>query len=70
MRQGLSLLFAKRFWRQWAAVATVPVSMIMIKIYYLDEDAKECYAMRGQSNLFREDAEKLQRNGSSRELWT
>ncbi|WAR19405.1 hypothetical protein MAR_001243 [Mya arenaria] len=63
MKTGLRLMFARRFWYMWTLPAVVVGSLVAGNLH-MQENYKEAYAFRGQSNLFREDAEKLKRSGN------
>lgn len=70
MKTGLQLMFARRFWRNWGIIGGILGSGIIIGHYVQREWDKEAYAMRGRSNMFRQDYERLKASGSKRELWT
>ncbi|KAH3847792.1 hypothetical protein DPMN_090122 [Dreissena polymorpha] len=69
MRSGLQVLFMRRFWPLWSMPAISIAAMYFGYLHTVELD-REAYAMRGQSNLFRADHEKLQRVGNGRQLWT
>lgn len=69
MLTGTKLMFHPRFRIVYKQLAGVVGIGCFISYFAQHEWNKEAYAMRGQSNLFREDARKLKESGSKRELW-
>jgi hypothetical protein len=70
MRTGLRLMFAGRFWKTWTAMTLgIPVALVLSHLLEREWD-REAYAMRGRSNLFKEDYRKLKLQDPSKELWT
>lgn len=69
MRTGLRLIFAPRFLKLWAIGGGVPAVFAFYGYLHKVSDDKEAYAMRGRSNLFKGDNEKIKSSDPSRELW-
>lgn len=69
MKTGLRLIFAPRFFKLWAVGGGVPAVFAYYGYLHKVSDDKEAYAMRGRSNLFRGDHEKIKSSDPTRELW-
>lgn len=62
-------MFARKFWKDWFAIfLTIPVGATIGCAIQWEWD-KEAYAMRGRSNMFKEDYRKLKQLDPTRELW-
>lgn len=62
-------MFARRFWKNW--VVGFGTILAFGYVAYLDKRSNDklAYAMRGRSNLFRGDHEKIKQSDPKRELW-